>query len=57
MMTATADGGRSGFAGVGEAHQHQAVEPLVRISLDSFHKRTGIRVVDWFVAGLSLPLA
>lgn len=46
LMPAAADGGRSGRAGVGEVNQRQAVELLVRISLDSFHRRTGIRVVD-----------
>jgi hypothetical protein len=42
-MHTHADGGRSGFA---EVHQLQAVEPLLRMSLDSFHSGTGIRAVD-----------
>lgn len=43
---AHADGVRSGFTGVGEVHERQAVEPLVWMSLDGFHRRTCIRAVD-----------
>ncbi len=32
-----ADGARSGITGVGEVHHGQAVEPLLRMSLDSLH--------------------
>ena len=39
-MYAYADGAWSGVTWVGEVHQRQAVEPLLRMSLDGLHAGT-----------------